>query len=85
MKRTHHLPHSTKVHCDSCNHCFIEEAHETRTERLMHQSAQAFLKQYNELCAEVAFNIIKRQLDIFQILQVGWWYTVEPKIGYPSC
>ena len=63
MKRTHHLPHSTKVDCDLCNHCFIKEADETHTERLMHQSAQAFLKQYNELCAEIAFIIIKRQLD----------------------
>ena len=87
LKRTHHLPHSIKVLFDSYNHRFMEKAHKThidiKMKRPMNQSAHAFLKQYYELCTEFAFKLIKRQLDIFQILQVGG-YNVETKIGYPD-
>ena len=87
LKRSHHLPQSTRILFESYHRRFMEKAHKThidqKMKRPMNLTADENLKHYYKLCTEFAFKLIKKQLDIFHILQSGG-YIVEGKAGQPD-
>ena len=87
LKHSHHLPQSTRILFESYHRRFMEKAHKThidqKMKRPMNLTADENLKHYYKLCTEFAFKLIKKQLDIFHILQSGG-YIVESKAGQPD-